>query len=342
MPSVTHGFNDEQSDRAAGVLLGQACGDALGVPYELAAPPGAGEQAEMKGGGLGGLAPGEWSDDTALAVAIGDVAVSGADLTTPAALDAIAEGFLAWYDAGPPEIGMQTDAVLRATRERLSAEGGPPGLVMAQVAVDYAEQHDRSAGNGALMRTSAVALAHLDDRETLAHAASAVAQLTHADPLAAESCVLWCEAIRVAVITGQTDVASGLDLLPTSRRSDWARWIDDALGGPSSNFTPNGFTVTALQAATSAIVLTPASHGDATDHFQDALQAAIRIGHDTDTVAAIAGALLGAKWGAAAVPEEWVDLVHGWPGRTGVDLVTLARVAAQGGSTVGSAGLNGS
>lgn len=333
MASVTHGLDDVQSDRAAGVLLGLACGDALGVPYEHGTPPGPGEPAEMTGGGPGGLAPGEWSDDTAMAVAIADVAATGADLTTPEALDAIAEGFLAWYDSGPAEIGAQTAAVLGATRERLGGHASP-GAVMTQAAADHTVEHEHAAGNGALMRTAAVALAHLDDRVKLAEAARAVAALTHPDPLAVESCVLWCEAIRVAVIVGQTDVRGGLDLLPPPRRADWARWIDDALAGPSSDFTPNGFTVTALQAATSAVVLTPASHGRAGDHLADALHAAVRIGDDTDTVAAIAGALLGAKWGARSVPAEWVGLVHGWPGRTGADLVSLARVTAHGGTGV--------
>lgn len=333
MPSVTHGFDDAQTDRASGVLLGQACGDALGVPYELARPPGPGEPAEMKGGGLGGLAPGEWSDDTAMAVAVADVAATGADLTTPEALDAIAEGFLAWYDSGPADIGAQTSAVLGATRERLASEGGSPAAAMREAAAAYTAAHEHSAGNGALMRTSAVALAHLDDRDALARAARAVAELTHADPLAAESCVIWCEAIRVAVVGGQTDVRGGLDLLPASRRADWAGWIDDALAGPAADFTPNGFTVTALQAATAAVALTRASHDDpSSQHFREALHAAVRIGDDTDTVAAVAGGLLGAKWGADAVPEEWRSLVHGWPGRTGDDLVTLARVATHGGT----------
>ncbi|MEJ7744534.1 MAG: hypothetical protein WKF73_19565 [Nocardioidaceae bacterium] len=43
-----------QMDRALGVLLGQACGDALGVPYEFGRPPGGDELAQMRGGGLGG------------------------------------------------------------------------------------------------------------------------------------------------------------------------------------------------------------------------------------------------------------------------------------------------
>ncbi|WP_231123208.1 ADP-ribosylglycohydrolase family protein [Nocardioides sambongensis] len=115
-----------QVDRAAGVLLATAAGDALGVPYEFSRPPAVGEPAAMTGGGLGGFAPGEWSDDTAMAVAVARVAATGADLATPAALDEIATGFLAWYDAGPADIGIQTSAVLAATRRRLDAGSGAP------------------------------------------------------------------------------------------------------------------------------------------------------------------------------------------------------------------------
>ena len=97
------------------------------MPYEFGRPPGAGELAEMKGGGLGNFAPGEWSDDTSMAMAIAEVAATGADLTTDDALDAIAAGFLRWYDGGPADIGIQTSAVLGATRRRLDREGGRPG-----------------------------------------------------------------------------------------------------------------------------------------------------------------------------------------------------------------------
>ena len=55
----------------------------------------------------------------------------------------------------------------------------------------------------------------------------------------------------------------------------------------------------------------------------------VRAGDDTDTVAAIAGALLGARHGASAVPAEWRAAVHGWPGLTADDLVELAVRAAR-------------
>jgi ADP-ribosylglycohydrolase len=55
-----------------------------------------------------------------------------------------------------------------------------------------------------------------------------------------------------------------------------------------------------------------------------ALRAAVRAGNDTDTVAAIAGALLGARWGASAIPAEYLEAVHGWPGYRAGDLAELA------------------
>ncbi|WP_238419514.1 ADP-ribosylglycohydrolase family protein [Gordonia sp. 'Campus'] len=326
-----------QLDRAAGVLLATAAGDALGVPYEFESrvlrddePP------QMLGGGLGDFAPGEWSDDTSMAMAIADVAATGADLTTDDALDAIADNFLRWFDGGPADVGIQTRAVLNATRRRLNRGEVGAGAIMREEAATYAEEHPHSAGNGALMRTAPVALAHLDDRDTLAEAARLVAGLTHADPLAGDSCVLWCEAIRVAVLDGRIDVRAGLDLLPGDRADQWSAWLDAAESEPPKSFSPNGFTVTALQAAAAAITQTPVSDTMSCRHLQAALDAAIRIGNDTDTVAAIAGGLLGARWGASAVPWFWRRAVHGWPERDGRpsdshDLVALATLAVRGG-----------
>jgi ADP-ribosylglycohydrolase len=307
-----------QADRAAGVLLGQACGDALGVPYEFARPPAADELAEMRGGGLGDFAPGEWSDDTAMAVAVAEGLAAGG-------LDEVARRFLVWYDSGPPDIGVQTSAVLGETRNRLRDRREPPARVMTEAAAAYARAHAHAAGNGALMRTSPVALFHLDDRDACAATARAVAELTHGDPLCGDSAVLWSEAIRVAVREGVIDVESGLDLLPAERQVQWAGWLSEAVEGPPSRFTGNGFTATALQAAYSAIRRTSVpDDGFACRHLQDALHAAVRIGHDTDTVAAIAGGLLGARWGASAVPWRWRRAVHGWPGRSTRDLSVLA------------------
>ncbi len=316
-------------DRASGVILGQACGDALGVPYEF------GSRAleplpRMLGGGLGGYAPGEWSDDTQMAFCIARVSSTGASLVSPDALDAIAEGFLDWYAASPPDIGILTRAVLGA----ISGMRGPgAGTRLRHAAQAYFERTGRAAANGALMRTSVVGLTRLLDRSATAAAATEVARLTHADPLAAESCVLWSEAIRVAVLDGRIDVHSGVDLVDDSRRPQWALWLDQACAATDPSIFPdNGFTVTALQAALCAIT---AASDDPAAHVVGALNLAVNAGHDTDTVAAIAGGLLGAAYGPSAFPEAWRAAVHGWPGPPGRadadDLVALALATARAG-----------
>ncbi|MEU9256663.1 ADP-ribosylglycohydrolase family protein [Streptomyces sp. NPDC048270] len=107
---------DEKSmDRAAGVLLGAGAGDALGVPYEFQPSMSDTRRPEMKGGGLGPFAPGEYSDDTQMQVCIAEVAATGVDLRTPEALDEIALNFLRWYGGGPADVGNQTRSILGTT-----------------------------------------------------------------------------------------------------------------------------------------------------------------------------------------------------------------------------------
>ena len=120
-----------QADRACGVLIAAAAGDALGAGYEFAhVSPGL--VPTMVGGGLGDFAPGEWTDDTSQAVAIARVAATGVDLRTPEGLTRIAQGFADWYAGGPADVGIQTFAVLsRAGRN-------PTGAEMAEADADFA------------------------------------------------------------------------------------------------------------------------------------------------------------------------------------------------------------
>lgn len=320
-----------QRDRAAGVLLGQACGDALGVPYEFGRPP-MKHDPVMKGGGLGPYAPGEWSDDTQMAICIARVAATGADLTGEAALDEIAKEFVDWRRHGASDIGNQTAAVLGAgeTEARNHARGSgrsgdergyPWATFLLKAASDFTATHARAAGNGALMRNGIVGLTRLDDREATARAATAVASLTHADPLVADSCVLHAEAVRVAVIEGRLDLRAGLDLIPAQRRSQWMIWIDSAANADPASIGGNGSTFGALRAAWAAITSTD---DRSSGHARRALIAAVRAGHDTDTVAAITGALVGARYGVSGLPTASRRRVHGWPGLRGRDLVELA------------------
>ena len=101
---MTVKLSPAQLDRAAGVLVGMAAGDALGAGYEFTAPP---VKPEMIGGGLGPWEPGEWTDDTQMALCIAEVTASGR-------LDAteVGERFLAWLHGGASDVGNQMRAVL--------------------------------------------------------------------------------------------------------------------------------------------------------------------------------------------------------------------------------------
>ncbi len=173
-----------QIDRACGVLLGTAAGDALGAAYEFGPPRGPDLEVAMVGGGSFGWEPGEWTDDTSMAIAIAEVAATGADLRQEEALDAIVGRWYEWSQHAK-DVGVQTRSVLsRAGRHGISAQ---------RARAESATLHKltgRTAGNGSLMRTAPVALAYLHDEAALVQAARAASELTHYDPEAGDASVL--------------------------------------------------------------------------------------------------------------------------------------------------------
>lgn len=304
--------------RIHGVLLATAAGDALDAPYEFGPARGAELPVEMAGGR--GWETGEWTDDTAMAVAIAEVAATGADLRDEAAQDAIVARWHEW-SLTAKDVGLQTRSVIAgaARAGALTAAG-----FRSQAAALH-EQTGRTAGNGSLMRTAPVALAYLDDEDATVEAARALSELTHFDADAGDACVLWTCAIRHAVLTCATDVRIGLRRIEGDRRKLWTQRIEAAEAGVPKSFANNGWVVAAFQAAWSAIATTQAQPGPSSaDHLRSGLDAAVRAGNDTDTVAAIAGGLLGAAYGASAVPVRWRSPLHGWPGMTGRGLIDLA------------------
>jgi predicted protein tyrosine phosphatase len=182
----------------------------------------------------------------------------------------------------------------------------------------------------ALTRAAVIALAHLRDPRAMAETARAVSELTDPDdPLAGDACVLWAAAARAAVSRGSlAGPAAGLDLIPAARRTHWTWWITQASQQPPVSFIPNGSVVPLLQAAWSAIVRTPAeddrpAEGSfACGHLVSALEAAAEV---SGPVAASAGALLGARWGASAVPFEWLRTLRA------AELVRLGALTVGGG-----------
>lgn len=332
-------LNKEQMDRAIGVMLGAACGDALGVPYEFAGRLQWDQTPTMKGGGLGPYEPGEWSDDTQMATVILEAATR-TRLLSDKGLDAVATGFSKWRSGGASDVGAQTSSVISRTNQAVvehvkalpawrqkwfltTLNRVPAGRIMSEAALTHHNRTGRSGGNGSLMRTAPVALAYLGDRRKCAEAARRVSAVTHYDPMAGDLCVLWCEAIRHAVFSGTYSVTDGLDLIRPERREGLRAIIREAGTGNISRFSPNGYVVPAFQVAVRSL-LASAGGNTPESKFRDALYRAIRVGNDTDTTAAITGALAGATWGASAIPAEWRKLVNGWSPVGSLNASTLA------------------
>lgn len=314
-------LNQDQMDRARGVLLGTAVGDVLGVPYEFKPPQkfAAGQTLGMPGGGPFRFDPGEWSDDTSMTLAVAQAAYDGHDLTGPAGLDAVANGFLRWRASHPKDMGGQVSAALgRAGRIRPGIATG----MLRRSAAQYRALPKNSGGNGSLMRTSPVALRHLGDARKMTYAAQLVSGLTHADPDAFTACVLWCHGIRSAVLTGDPlkGIQKAVERLPRAESDRWSALVGESFGRWPEDFPNNGWVVTAFQAALSAVSLGIEEGG-----FENGITAAVGCGHDTDTVGAIAGGMLGATFGYSGIRRAWRKQVHGWPGVKGSDLPRIAQ-----------------
>lgn len=320
--------------RAAGTMVGMAVGDALGAPYEFGPAIPQDIEIGMVGGGPFGWAPGEWTDDTDMAIPIVEACSQGLDITDPEVADWLVFQWLDW-SRKTRDIGSQTIAVLNSNLAR----GGYVDVhkrAQARAQEVYTRLGvGRTGGTGALMRTSPLALGYLDRSETeLAEAARFVAGLTHAGQYSANAVVLWTIAIRRAVVSGELNVRAGLDYIPEAERAEWEAYIVEAEANKPERFTrENGQVLGAFQGAWSAIYHT--------DNFVDAVEAAVRGGGDADTVAAIAGGLAGAFYGVAEIPARWRRILTGYGDIRRMkyrDLVNLAILASRGGEPAGTHG----
>jgi ADP-ribosylglycohydrolase len=239
------------SDRAVGAVLASAAGDALGAPYEFGRPWPAAPCA-MEGGGGFGWEPGEWTDDTQMALAVLTVLAGGSR-----DVDEIGAAMVRWFASHPRDVGNQTRAVLGAAARS--------GVSPRHAAEAHQQRQPDAAGNGALMRTGPVALAAVGDRDEVARLARAVAELTHPHADSVEACVLWSLAIERAINTASPDalfhwtgaVLAGLDHVAADRRDLWRSRIDAADGADPSTFADsNGWVVGAFRAAIAAITST--------------------------------------------------------------------------------------
>ena len=159
------------------------------------------------------------------------------------------------------------------------------------------------------MRTAIVGVCLPLDRHRTALVARRICALTHAASQCVESAVLWTKAVRRAAIDRVYDLEGGPDLISAESRTKWAAAIREASRKEPAEFSNTGYTVTALQAAWSAVWSARTLPADS--RFDAAIGSILRAGDNTDTTAAIAGGLLGAMLGSRAIPRY--EELQGWP-----------------------------
>src|SRR3954451_17361981 len=287
-----------RSHRVAGAVVGSAVGDALGAPFEFGPPgqfsarfpePARGAATEMCGGGSLGWEPGEFTDDTQMALLVATSLVERGGLDEAD----VFERFRTWAAAEPPDIGNQTRAVLGSGRSWEVA------------AAEHFARSGHAAGNGSLMRTTpkAIWFSRFGQQATT-DAARRISALTHGDPSAGEGCAVFHELMRVA-LDGEDPLAaipSALELVAPEHRERWATVLAEGWT-PDQATESNGAVWPTLGQAVWAL-----RNGR---NFAEVLRLVIDLGGDTDTVAAVAGGLAGAVYGMAGIPARWASGVHG-------------------------------
>ncbi|MEW2582044.1 ADP-ribosylglycohydrolase family protein [Streptomyces virginiae] len=274
-------------DRAVGAVLGSAAGDALGAPYEFGPAGQLGARGEeMRGGG--GWDPGEATDDTQMAVLVAESLLERGGLELP---DVFGR-FQRWAAGQPKDIGLQTEAVLTS------------GDSWDLAAALHFQINARAAGNGCLMRASGSAVYFsAAGRQATMDAARRIAALTHGDQAAWEGTAILHELVRVA-LDGADPLAAlpaTLDAVHPDHRGRYAQVLaPDWHPGLATEF--NGAVWPCLGSAVWAL--------RTTSGFAQAVRAAVDLGGDTDTVAAVTGALAGARYGQGAVPPPWTERLH--------------------------------
>lgn len=288
-PAHENQIPDTALDRAVGALLGLACGDAVGTTLEFRAPGTFTPITDLVGGGPFGLQPGQWTDDTSMALCLAESLLE----TGANDLDDQLRRYVRWWQEGYlSSTGVCFD-IGGTTAHQLAR------YLRTGVAVDPHVDENAQA-NGSLMRLAPVPIRWHADPAEAAEQSALSSRTTHTANAPVDAC-----RVMGAMLAALVDGASWDEV---TDRSFW-RWgpLDPAIAAvvagsyrtrPDAEIRGTGHCVRALEAALWAV-------DGAADYRQAVLRAA-NLGDDADTTAAIAGQLAGARWGASGIPQEWV------------------------------------
>ncbi|MGZ8941542.1 MAG: ADP-ribosylglycohydrolase family protein [Methylobacter sp.] len=279
----------ETLDRFLGCLLGLAVGDAVGTTLEFKAKGSFTPITDMVGGGPFRLQPGEWTDDTSMALCLATSLLECQEFNA----DDQMQRYCRWRDEGYLssngrcfDIGNTINSALR----RYQAQGNP-----------YAGATDAwSAGNGSLMRLAPIPMFYFSEPEKAERYAAESSRTTHGAAECLDACGLFSRQLLRA-LRGQENeqilFADGVsfDGVPKIQRialGDYRMKSENTIRG-------TGYVVDCLEAALWCFWTT--------DNFESAILKAANLGDDADTTAAVCGQLAGAYYGLPGIPPHWLE-----------------------------------
>ena len=281
-------------ERYHGALLGLAVGDAVGTTVEFSSRGTFAPVTDMVGGGPFHLAAGQWTDDTSMALCLAASLVEKGDFDVTDQMDR----YVAWMQHGYMsstgtcfDIGVTTSTALHnyiRTQEPYSGSTNP-----------------HASGNGSLMRLAPVPMFYYPDISAAVYHSGASSRTTHAAPECVDACRyfarLLCSAFadqdKETLLAAPEDAPFDPPLAPkiaAIANGGYRTKTRDRIVG-------NGYVVNSLEAALWSFATT--------DTYKDAILAAVNLGDDADTTAAICGQIAGAYYGVSAIPAAWLAKV---------------------------------
>ena len=285
----------QQINRYLGCLLGLAVGDAVGTTLEFSPPGSFPKIDDMVGGGPFGLRPGEWTDDTSMALCL---AASLVECDGFDARDQM-ERYLRWYLEGYMAVNgkcFDIGATVLGALQRYKASGEP-----------FSGSPDpNTAGNGSLMRLAPVPMFYAGRPEEAIEKSGLSSRTTHAAPQGVDACRYFG-----GMLAGALDGVGKEDLLAPRYSPVAGYWqanplapsVDQVARGSFKIKQPpdirgTGYVVEALEAALWAFYRCSS--------FEEGCLLAVNLGNDADTTGAIFGQLAGAFYGIDGIPAGWL------------------------------------
>jgi ADP-ribosyl-[dinitrogen reductase] hydrolase len=276
-------------ERFRGCLLGLAAGDAVGTTVEFQPRGSFTPVKNMVGGGPFHLNPGEWTDDTSMALCLATSLIESGGFDAADQMNR----YYNWYQSGYLSSTGECFDIGNTVRQALhqyKASGHPFS----------GSTNPRSAGNGCLMRLAPIPMFYFPDRDRTLHFSGESSRTTHGAAECVDASRLFGDILfRALSGSSKTEILLGSEPEIAETPSIWAIATGEYRAKTINEIRGTGYVVESLEAALWCFWTT--------ETFEQAILTATNLGDDADTTAAICGQVAGAYYGESAIPSHWLQ-----------------------------------